>query len=381
MESNTKRQRRQEPVLIFEYTENEHEDAPNNVTHVKFHSSVIEVGEGAFSSCRKLEDVVFNEGLTKIGAMAFELCRSLESIDLPSTVTEIDTWAFSGCTNLWEVVFNEGLQRIRRSAFHGCISLESINFPSTVRELGGGALFNCSNLREVILNEGLQEIGNQAFACCSSLEYINLPSTMNKVGQEAFVNSAHLREVVFNEGLTRIGKNAFSYCQSLESINIPSTVSKIDDEAFGNCSRLREVVLNGDGPHEIGREAFGGRRALVRVKFSTISTRLRAIIEAGYTEIENKIDRVGAVERIGRVIYIPMASLRPPQNLPGAVRSLDKIVSLIWYYEMKEATTIFELALWKAKIDHAEDNPVDRDACRIDVPGPVKDAILKYLQR
>ena len=111
---------------------------------------------------------------------------------------------------------------------------------------------------------------------------------------------------------------------------------------------------------------------------------MRDIIEAGYTEIENKIDRVGAVERIGRVIYIPMASLRPPQNLTwgGALRrSLDRIVNLISYYEMKEATTIFELALWKAKIDHAEDNPVDRDACRIDVPGPVKDAILKYLQR
>ena len=60
--------------------------------------------------------------------------------------------------------------------------------------------------------------------------------------------------------------------------------------------------------------------------------------------------------------------------------SLDKIVDLIVYYEMKEATIIVELALWKAKIDQTdENNPADRDVCRIEVPGPVKDAILQYL--
>ena len=60
---------------------------------------------------------------------------------------------------------------------------------------------------------------------------------------------------------------------------------------------------------------------------------------------------------------------------------LERIVGLIRYYELKEATTLFELALWKAKIDQSDmSNPGDhRDACRVDVPGPVKDTILQYL--
>jgi len=46
---------------------------------------------------------------------------------------------------------------------------------------------------------------------------------------------------------------------------------------------------------------------------------------------------------------------------------------------MKEATTLFELALWKTKIDQVGDiDPYDRDACRVEVPGPVKDSILQY---
>ena len=46
---------------------------------------------------------------------------------------------------------------------------------------------------------------------------------------------------------------------------------------------------------------------------------------------------------------------------------------------MKEATTLFELALWKEKINQAEGIPINRNACRIEVPGPVKDTILLYL--
>ena len=34
---------------------------------------------------------------------------------------------------------------------------------------------------------------------------------------------------------------------------------------------------------------------------------------------------------------------------------------------------MFELALWKAKIDQADKtDPDDRDSCRIDVPGPLR---------
>ena len=58
---------------------------------------------------------------------------------------------------------------------------------------------------------------------------------------------------------------------------------------------------------------------------------------------------------------------------------LEKIVKLISFHETKEATSLFELALWKEKINQAEVNNINREACRIEVPGPVKDTILLYL--
>ena len=50
------------------------------------------------------------------------------------------------------------------------------------------------------------------------------------------------------------------------------------------------------------------------------------------------------------------------------------------YYELKDATTTFELALWKFNLDQADaSNITNRAAHRLDVPGPVKDTILQYL--
>lgn len=59
---------------------------------------------------------------------------------------------------------------------------------------------------------------------------------------------------------------------------------------------------------------------------------------------------------------------------------LDQIASIIAYYEMKEATSLFELALWKSNLNQAgAGNCNSRVAYRIEVPGLVKDTILQYL--
>ena len=66
----------------------------------------------------------------------------------------------------------------------------------------------------------------------------------------------------------------------------------------------------------------------------------------------------------------------------------EKFIKLaIWlgtiYYEVKETATLFELALWKAKIDQSRrvtrsTRYANHSEYRIEVPGPVKDLILQY---
>ena len=255
----------------------------------------------------------------------------------------------------------------------------SVRFDPIVTEVEEDAFYDCNNLRQVVFNEGLKKIREGSFSNCGSLQIITLPSTLTEIGRRAFESCNSLREVVFNKGLQKIGECAFLGCTSLESsITLPSTTD-IGMFAFQNCWCLREVGLH-EGLQTIGDYAFSGCSSLERLTFPGISNRLNIIMQTGhYPIVEAKLDEArGVVERRGNELFVRV--IRGDSNWNTIKASLDQIVSWIRYFEIKEATSLFELALWKAKIDQADEaTDINHEAYRIEVPGPVKNAILQYL--
>jgi len=382
-------------VVAFEYTgrgkyAGTGDRVPDNVTHARIHPSVTGIRQNAFHSREHLKEVVLNEGLINIGLGAFMNCSSLQSIKLPSTVKEIDNDSFCSCKSLVKVVLNDGLREIGSNAFNNCTTLKSITLPSSINVVDTGAFSICRSLSEVVLSDGLKKIGNGVFRSCTSLQSIAIPSTVDEIGPNAFYYCSSLTEIVLNEGLKKIGRAAFNNCSSLECITISSKVTCIEQHAFRGCSSLREIVIHNEGV-QIHDRAFSECRSLERFKFPRLFTRLNNIIQAGQRDIEAKMDDISAVEWRGGELVLVIPSIRQEIERPLGIRvemvtvvevdkeKLDKIVKLITYYEVKEATTLFELALWKANIDQAEGASTDRGACRTEVPGPVKDTILQYL--
>jgi len=378
--------------IMFEYSGNG-QIVPKDVTIVHFHCSVTDVERQTFIECTELKEVVLNEGLVTIDYGAFDKCTSLTSITLPSTVTEIGHKAFNECSSLKEVVLNEGLKEIGELAFEKCTSLQSITLPSTVTSICYHAFACCSLLESIKLPSTFTKIGSCAFYRCTSLESITIPSSVNEIGGCAFTHCTNLREVVLNEGLQRIEHGAFSYCK-LQEITIPSSVTEIGDASFYSNNHLKEVVCNGELPkmnHDAIDPTFKKCSALERITFPNISSRLEDVIRAGQADAQNKIQQYinrGDFEwERGDTIYIPaevytcVSYTRRRPRWDIVKEHFRQIVKWIRYFEMKEATTIFELALWKAKIDQVEDDIYerDRDACRVEVPGPVKDTIMQYL--
>ena len=271
-----------------------------------------------------------------------------------------------------------GLQKIGGCAFVDCTSLESITIPSALVEIGDYAFDGCSHLKEVILNEGLQKIGDYAFINCSSLESITLPSTLVEIDGGAFHSCSILREVIIKDGLRKIGNWAFCNCTSLQSITLPSTLAEIGDNSFFDCSNLREVGLNGV-PQFIKSEAFYNCDTLERFLFTTISYRLENIIKTSHwEELVEKVNEVrGVVQWESNKLFVSRATYH---NWNETKRDLGRITRLVSYYELKEATSTFELALWKFNLDQAgASTTTNRAAYRVDVPGPVTDAMLQYL--
>ncbi len=64
----------------------------------------------------KVENINLNKGIKEIGSYAFDSAK-MKQIDIPSTVVKIGDGAFSWCGNLKEVIFSEGLKEIGKSAF------------------------------------------------------------------------------------------------------------------------------------------------------------------------------------------------------------------------------------------------------------------------
>lgn len=102
-----KRRSKRERHITFEYTGDNEEDIPNNVTHVRVLHGVT-----------KIKRVAFHAGVKRTSR--------LQSISFSSTVVEIGQEAFMFCDSLRELVFNEGLKIIGSRAFCGCGGVESL---------------------------------------------------------------------------------------------------------------------------------------------------------------------------------------------------------------------------------------------------------------
>lgn len=394
--------------ILFVYSGED--SVPKNVTRVVIDASVTKVARGAFYYCAMLTEVVLNEGLEIIGNYAFNHCTKLKKITLPSTITEVGREAFSGCDQLKHVILNEGLCGIGTAAFKGCLMLETITIPSTVTkvdyedlkiigteafsgctnlrsitlpstftEIAEGAFQKCEQLEDVVLNEGLKYIGKEAFCDCSNLRSITLPSTVTEVAKKAFEECEQLEDVVLNEGLDVIGGSAFHGCINLKSITLPSTVTKVGKGAFLDCMGLREVVIN----ERLQNIKFGGRTGIFAgcsslryFKYPSILKRLKGISPDRQREINTRINQIPHVQVREGGAFMSAFLLRGNQ-LESACHQIQ---GLLRYFELKEATIMFELAFWKAMItEHSAISIEERDACRIAVPGPVKETIMEFL--
>mmetsp|Transcript_28432 Transcript_28432/g.60033 ORF Transcript_28432/g.60033 Transcript_28432/m.60033 type:complete len:454 (+) Transcript_28432:82-1443(+) len=397
---------------------------PKNVVSVVFAPTVTEVGDCAFAECKLLTNVALNEGLKKIGKEAFKYGVSLKSIQLPSTVSEVCYYAFYCCGDLKNVVLNEGLRKIGDYTFLACYSLESISIPHTVIDIGECIFEECCSLKDVALSVRLQKIKRRAFYNCKSLDRIELPPSVIEIGCDAFVGCRALKNFTLNEGLRLIGKHSFQNCPlesiklpstvieicdfafascheltnamlneglqkigefafllcALKSIKFPSTVTEIGQHAFASCYHLKDVALN-EGLQKIGTFPFYSCSCLESCKVPIVSMRLEAISSKWYpTKIVDEIRNAYGMAIVEGEILISGTILEGGKSWTMYRESLDRILDFLTYYELKEAATAVELALWKARIK-GEDmaNESFREMCRIGVPGPVKNAILQFI--
>lgn len=133
------------------------------------------------------------EGVTTIGR-SFYGFKSLTSATLPSSLLEIGDQAFSNCTNLTEIEIPANVSKMG-SSFFGCSGLTKVTLKGGVANFRSSTFYGCKSLESINLPEGVETIGMMVFSGCSALKSVSLPSTVTEIGMMAFDSCNGLTEI------------------------------------------------------------------------------------------------------------------------------------------------------------------------------------------
>ena len=142
-----------------------------NVNPVERNYFILNIGECAFSNCRRLETIT-TQIPDKICKYSFYNCFNLKTVSftnidfISSNSCEIEEGAFEHCSSLkkFEGVY---IESVGLRAFHGCSSLRDIDL-MFVDEIKESAFEGCSSLEKLELGSSLKKIPKNAFKDCSS---------------------------------------------------------------------------------------------------------------------------------------------------------------------------------------------------------------------
>lgn len=213
------------------------------------------------------EHLVLNKGVTSISDYAFAFSvhgnggerlnnyDRIKTVSLPTTVVSIGEEAFSYCKNLKSINIPKSVKNIGECAFGDCKNLKKITIPGTVKTIKYGTFIYCDKLKKVKLKKGIITIGKDAFSYCSKLESINLPNTITTI-KDAFVDCKSLKKINLPKKIKAIKGFSFAGCEKLKSVSFSKKIEKIGEYAFINCKTLKKVSIP-KNVKTIGKKAFG----------------------------------------------------------------------------------------------------------------------------
>ena len=276
---------REKGLMPFEYYK--HSDGTYTLTELKdklalsltVPKGVVAIGEGALRGSRAFT-VSLPEGLLLIDKEAFKGCSELVKINCPTTLIKIGEGAFSDCEKL-DLVLPKSIQ-IGENAFSNTAYTRRIEAETAAR-LEAERLENERLERERLKKERQEQerlerekerlererLENERRELQKRIELINkiCECKANDDGKGFVIVKARIKEIdelVIPEGCTEICESAFEG-SSLKKVVFPKSLSSIGRWAFYNCHYIEELVFP-DGVF-VGPSAFHRCESLVCVRF------------------------------------------------------------------------------------------------------------------
>lgn len=148
-----------------------------NIKELVIPASVKKVEGSAFAYCPNLTKVTFAALNMELIEGCFAGCHKLQSVTFPASLTRDMTYdMFRDCPMLTTVTLPKNLRTVPQQMFSGCKSLRKIDLPATVTKIGGHAFSGCP-ITDLVIT-GVTEVDDSSFMGCASLKTITINKTL-----------------------------------------------------------------------------------------------------------------------------------------------------------------------------------------------------------
>ena len=357
------------------------------LTSVKLPSTLVRLGDGAFSLCQELKAIDIPEGVKLIDD-CFYGCTGLTELTIPASVDSFNVYSMSGCDNLRKLTFKDGETDLRLNGQHTYNGYYPID--PNIEELylgrqttGNYITVAYSSLKALTIGKYVREIASLQFIGNEGVTTLTFasPSRLKTIGKAAFNNMKALVTVTLPDGLETLGEDAFSYCENLATIDlgptlkvignsafsytglteltIPASVEQIDDWAFYQAEKLTKLtIVDSEQPLKLGN-AYSYAWDFPFGLFSSSNTpNLKEVY-------------VGRTFDGGNAVFARCEQLSKATIGPGVTALNDGE-----FYDCKALASVTSQALMPPTCN-AEGSPfmnVDTQTCHLYVPGSSIDA-------
>jgi hypothetical protein len=244
------------------------------VSKVVLPTTVVTIGENAFSYCSGLKEINL-ENVTTVVASAFQSCSSLEAANVQKAAT-IGANAFTGCNGLKTVDILASVA-ITGYAFSSLsvVDLEVLNIhgTGTVPDDIPNVWYSMNSVATVNVMNGITSIG-KVFSNTSKITVVNLPESVTSLVDEAFMRNTSMTSVALG-GVTTMGVSAFYGCTNLVISDL-TNITSIGSAAFFECESITELNFSTTAAPSMGGGVFRGCTGL-----TTVAGKLPATIPSG----------------------------------------------------------------------------------------------------
>ena len=248
-------------------------DSPSNICYqfsngtLTFYGkgSMDNMGEGEYETEKswrkyrtKTKKIVISKGVTFISNFSFRNFQNVTAVSFSPTIYGIGQQAFDSCKKLNNVVLPDNMSYYDSQLFGDCESLTNITFGSDPYP---GFAFICTT---------------NFFTGCTRLERINVPEDngyFKSIDGVLYTKDGRLQcypagkkgsTYIVDSSTNRISAWAFSDNPYIVNVQLPSSINIIEPTAFYNCEKLGRVVIPGSVSRPPGfNEADGSQDAVV----------------------------------------------------------------------------------------------------------------------